>query len=242
MRILLTAVLAVLLSASMAYSHTDVTPAYVRAWMDTASSGVLVDVREESEFCDSTYNPPNHIPGAINMPWNSGYFQANYTDLPADEEIIIVCRSGNRSNLAANFLYGQEGYDQVFDMLGGMNEWTYETESCAAAGVPGPGDRDEDGAAAGFRLGLAVPNPFTYSTEISFALPDTESHGDLSLRVYDARGRRVATLVDDAVLPAGGRVMWDGTDDRGQAAASGLYFFRLTHDGESQIRRVVLLR
>lgn len=74
--------------------------------------------------------------GAINMPWNSGYLEAHYGELPADEEIIVVCRSGNRSNTAANFLDGV-GFLSVFDMTGGMNQWLWETELCPQASVPG---------------------------------------------------------------------------------------------------------
>lgn len=230
------ALVIIMLAAGVVHAHTDLTPAEVKAYIDTSSSGVIVDVREESEFCDSTYSPPNHIPGAINMPWNSGYFQDHYTDLPTDEDIIIVCRSGNRSNIAANFLDAQ-GFTRVFDMTGGMNEWLWETESCLTASVPGGGEPPSAPA-----LGPAVPNPFAGETEISFAIPGGEGPARVTLRIYDARGRLVKTIISSNAGPGTHSMTWDGTDDRRCPVASGLYFYRLTWNGASRTRSMVLLR
>lgn len=141
MRGLAISLVLVTLTFTLAYSHTDVTPTEVKAMLDAGGDIVVIDVREESEFCDSTYSPPGHIAGAINMPWNSGYLQAHYGELAADDTTIVVCRSGNRSNSAANFLDGV-GFTNVFDMLGGMNAWDWETETCDYSGVLPPCQRD----------------------------------------------------------------------------------------------------
>jgi hypothetical protein len=90
-------------------------------------------------------------------------------------------------------------------------------------------------------LGPNRPNPFNPRTEIVFAIPEA---GQVSLRVYDAAGRLVRTLLD-AVLPAGpGAVSWDGRDQAGRAVASGVYLCRLrTAAGESPpARRMLLVR
>jgi rhodanese-related sulfurtransferase len=135
MRAVSIAFIVVAVTCASAYAHTDLTTAEVKTLLDAGGDIIVVDVREEAEFCDSTYNPPGHIPGAINMPWNSGYLGDHYGELAPDDSTIIVCRSGSRSNAAANFLDGV-GFANVFDMLGGMNAWQYETEACATAGVP----------------------------------------------------------------------------------------------------------
>jgi rhodanese-related sulfurtransferase len=227
----------VLAACGMAGAHTDWTPAQVKAWIDTTSSGVLVDVRELYEYCDSNYITPGHIPGAVAMPWTSGYFEAHYHELRPSEEIVIVCRSGNRSNQAANFLDGL-GFTRVFDMLGGMNAWTYETENCTPAGLP----HGEEGRVPGLVLERAFPNPFSSSTEIAFSLPGTVAGEGFSLKVYDARGRLLATLEEGHRVPPSGRVIWGGKDDRGQPVSSGLYFYQLRVGKRSITRRVVVLR
>ncbi len=236
MRVTTVFILAIALTSGVAYSHTDLTPAEVQAMLDAGGDLVVLDVREESEFCDSTYQPPGHIIGAVNMPWNSGYLQEHYSELPSDHDIIVVCRSGNRSNSAANFLDGV-GFTSVFDMLGGMNAWQWETEDCSVASVPGPGV-----VPAALSLGPAIPNPFSLETEISYAIPAENGQMHVTLSIYDSRGRLVARVVDSNQNAGSRRVIWSGTDRRGRPVASGVYFYRLASYGKSKTRRVVLLR
>jgi rhodanese-related sulfurtransferase len=122
------------------WSHTDVTPQQAKNLIDTNDNLMVVDVREEeSEYCDEDPTlpvPPGHIPGALNYPWSSGVLQERYGELPIDSEILIVCRSGNRSNQAAEFL-DSKGYPTIYDMIDGMGAWEWETVTCI--------DSDEDG-------------------------------------------------------------------------------------------------
>jgi rhodanese-related sulfurtransferase len=112
--------------SSLALAHTDVTPQEAKNMIDSNSWLIIVDVREESEYCDVSVG---HIPGALLYPWNSGVFEASYQELPADGEILLYCRSGSRSNLAAVFL-DAAGYLYVYDMLGGITAWQWETVGC----------------------------------------------------------------------------------------------------------------
>jgi len=85
----------------------------------------------------------------------------------------------------------------------------------------------------------ASPNPFNPRLEIRFALPQA---GAVRLGVYDLRGRLVRTLLNET-LPAGeGSVLWNGDDETGRAAASGVYSLRLDTAGQLLERRVTLVR
>jgi predicted outer membrane repeat protein len=95
---------------------------------------------------------------------------------------------------------------------------------------------------AAFHLGLPLPNPFNPFTEIRYAIPPGATRSDVSLDVYDVGGRHVKTLVDREDGPGTYRVRWDGTDHAGAVIASGVYFLRMTCDGRSETRRMVLLR
>ena len=89
------------------------------------------------------------------------------------------------------------------------------------------------------RLEQNFPNPFNPATTIAFSLAET---GKVSVRVYDVSGRLVRSLVD-GTLPGGRHeIRWNGTNARGEAAASGVYFYQLITDHLSQTRRMVLLR
>jgi YD repeat-containing protein len=90
-----------------------------------------------------------------------------------------------------------------------------------------------------FAVAPAAPNPFVGSTRIRYQLP---SGAAVSLHVYDAAGRRVRTVIEEA-RPAGYHdATWDGRDDRRQAVASGVYFLRFAAGGRRQTREVVVLR
>jgi rhodanese-related sulfurtransferase len=104
------------------YQYQDISADSVKNWMDSEASLVILDVRELYEF--ESYG---RIPGALNMPWNSGVLDTAYTQLSQDDTIIVVCRSGNRSEQASIFL-DLEGYGNVYNMLGGMNAWHHPVE------------------------------------------------------------------------------------------------------------------
>jgi flagellar hook assembly protein FlgD len=67
--------------------------------------------------------------------------------------------------------------------------------------------------------------------------------GQASVAIYDARGVRVATLLDREERTAGTHtVAWNGTDDAGRTAGSGVYFARLTAAGTTSIHKLLLLK
>jgi hypothetical protein len=68
------------------------------------------------------------------------------------------------------------------------------------------------------------PNPFNPRTRIGFDLP---AAGHILLAVFDARGRRVATLHEGAAAAGPLHFDWDGRDDRGLVQPGGVYLFRL---------------
>lgn len=85
----------------------------------------------------------------------------------------------------------------------------------------------------------ATPNPFNPQVMFSFALSEPVT---ATLIVHDLRGRAVRTLLRDESLAGQARVAWDGTDDAGQAVASGVYVARLRTEKETVERRVSLVR
>ena len=60
--------------------------------------------------------------------------------------------------------------------------------------------------------------------------------------VYDVHGRLVRTLVDRALAPGVYAELWNGQDDRGRPASSGVYFSRLITPLTSDARKMILVR
>lgn len=89
------------------------------------------------------------------------------------------------------------------------------------------------------RLGAAHPNPFNPRVDIPFEIA-VDDHVRIS--VYDASGRLVAVLLDDA-RPAGEHVVtWRGIDGHGRRVPSGVYLLRLESPVSTDSGKLVLLR
>jgi len=83
------------------------------------------------------------------------------------------------------------------------------------------------------------PNPFNPQATIPYSVATT---GRVTLCVYDVRGALVRTLVDEIVVAGHHRTTWDGRDQRGERAASGVYFLRLMVGGDVRAGKIVLIK
>lgn len=84
----------------------------------------VLDVREQSEWEND-----GHIPGATLIPL--GELEARLDEIPADQPVLVYCRSGNRSQAGRDILL-EAGFDEVTSMAGGINGWKaagYEYET-----------------------------------------------------------------------------------------------------------------
>ena len=95
-------------------------------------------------------------------------------------------------------------------------------------------DVDKDELPAAFALEQNYPNPFNPQTKIAFTL---DRPGEATLRIYDAVGRQVATLVDGSLSAGRHEAVFDATNH-----PSGVYHYRLTAGGLDIVRSMILLR
>jgi rhodanese-related sulfurtransferase/TusA-related sulfurtransferase len=79
-----------------------------------AQGGLIVDVREEAEYAFG------HIEGAKSIPM--GELDARMDELSKDKDIYVICRTGKRSELAAQKLV-KAGFSNVFNVVPGMTAW-----------------------------------------------------------------------------------------------------------------------
>ena len=90
----------------------------VQEYLKNNKNVSLIDVRETEEV------KAGKIPGAVNIPL--GLIEFRLQDIDKSKEHIMVCRSGNRSGMAASILENH-GYN-VINMDGGMLDWDGTTE------------------------------------------------------------------------------------------------------------------
>lgn len=97
-------------------------------------------------------------------------------------------------------------------------------------------------APGGLLLELArcEPNPVRAGARFRFTVPAAAA--TLDLGIFDLGGRRLRTLASGALAAGEHDVAWDGRDEHGQSLAAGLYFYRLSWQGRTLSRKLVVTR
>ncbi len=92
-------------------------------------SMTLVDVRAQSEF------ETKHIEGAINIPVPE--LRTPHGELEKNRQLILICRTGNRSSLAASILL-QQGFSDIYSVAGGMQGYNAAgyVQECPMCSIP----------------------------------------------------------------------------------------------------------
>ncbi len=98
-----------------------------------------------------------------------------------------------------------------------------------------------------FELSPAYPNPLRLAaskveTIMQYELPSERSSERVTLKVYDLLGREVRTLVDEVYRPGKFTARWNGLDQRGAPATSGVYFFKLASGVQQTVRKLMVVR
>lgn len=86
---------------------------YLENYTNTDADHILIDVRTPGEF------DGGHIAGAVNIPVEE--LDQRLSEVPTDKDIVVYCRSGNRSATASRILTSS-GFEGVYDM-GGIIAW-----------------------------------------------------------------------------------------------------------------------
>jgi hypothetical protein len=83
------------------------------------------------------------------------------------------------------------------------------------------------------------PNPFNPTTTIFYTQPQA---GSVSLEIFNIKGQKVRTLVNSHQASGSYQAVWNGRDDGGRQAASGIYFYKLQTPGYTTMKKMLLLK
>jgi hypothetical protein len=120
-------------------------------------------------------------------------------------------------------------YDDVY-----IDEIVFRGYTAALAAAPADEAAADKALPVPFALGQNRPNPFNPSTTFEFSLP---ADARVLVRVFDLKGRAVATLADGQYGAGSHSVRWDATE-----FASGTYFYRIDAGERSSVRKMTLLK
>jgi len=198
-------------TASLFTTQLDVIIEYIKVCSDTTSTGALPYWRENS--------------GPLE------YF--TYSDWPIPVDL---------SYTDADLLAGGMGGFPVGDLNWFPTQyasWTAQKDAEYAAiqnvlntGVTGV--KQIEGLPVKYELGQNYPNPFNPTTVISFTIPQA---GNISLKVYNALGQEVATLLDEYKDAANYQVNFNASN-----LSSGVYFYTLNVNGFTQTKKMMLVK
>ena len=178
------------------------------------------------EYSDNTYGAINwtneygafEFHGAIGNRYKDEGFSGSPLGFPTSDE--YQWGSYRRSDFECGYIY-----------------WDPSTDSTYVTDVR---EIDEGEAPpSNFVLFQNYPNPFNPTTNIEFLLPKS---GHVKIEIYNIRGQKVKTLVDQYLKAGRKLVDWDGKDDNGNDVSSGIYFYRLQARDFCQTKKMVLLR
>ena len=100
--------------------YVNITAGEAKEIMDSEEGYIILDVREQDEY------DAGHISGAILIPFTQIEAKANEMLPDKDQLILVYCRSGRRSKIAAEAL-AELGYTNIKE-FGGILDWPYEVE------------------------------------------------------------------------------------------------------------------
>ncbi len=197
-------------------SHSPLCHASVTMWCNTA--GKKESDMERKERCARlTGDVSAYAVMLLNDELNS-----QFTPLYTTPESVTECMA----------CHGTAMIDNVASKM--------ECQSCHGDPHATSGVRQIDTLALSFTMAQNYPNPFNPSTTIKFSIPKGET---VQLQIFDAHGRRIATLVNEQhMAPGTYEVTWNGLSDTGIPITSGTYFARVIAGKASRTRKMIMMK
>lgn len=83
------------------------------------------------------------------------------------------------------------------------------------------------------------PNPFNPSTTINYSIPNDTN---VKLCIFNVKGQKVTTLVKEAQTAGSHNAVWNGTDNHGKKVSSGIYFYKIVTEENTEMKKMLLLK
>ncbi len=93
---------------------------------------------------------------------------------------------------------------------------------------------------ASFSLNQNYPNPFNPTTTIKFNTENTEKNTEIV--IYNIKGQKVKSLVNEKLDAGAHQVVWDGTNDSGKPVTSGIYFYKMKSGNYTSTKKMILVK
>jgi hypothetical protein len=193
----------------------------------------------------------NGEPDVNNILWSDTiiFADTDWIDIPVSPPVAFAAGQKFFAAVLAESTGVQQGMDQNTPLSN--RGWEYTTSYAVSrdrdvqdigirvTATLGIGIGESNTLPSKFRLHQNYPNPFNANTEINF---DLANKSDIILEIYNIAGQKIKTLVDGTLGIGNHKVIWNGTTERGEKTASGVYFYRLRANDRTETRKMVLLK
>lgn len=148
---------------------------------------------------------------------------------------IAGLHGGNYTVQASKVAYNSEIRNVTYTnpAAGGMMMLNIDMSNVITSVDPLPGNQ----VPRRLQLEANYPNPFNPGTSISFGLPETQ---DVRLVIYNVLGQKVRTVFEGRLEAGSYQMLWNGLNDTGLQASSGIYFYALETGSSRLVRRMLL--
>ena len=191
-----------------------------------AGDGYVLAAWEDSNVLDSDVRIKRiNDDGSQTAPW--GQHQVVCSAIKAQEDPVMVPADHEYSTMVWTDLRSS-GKDSVYGLYAQRiwDEWNVASD-------------EESVPAVTATLEQNFPNPFNPETNIVFSIP---SKGNVEINIYNIKGQKVKSLVNEQYAPGRHKVVWDGRDQNDDTVSSGIYFYRLDAAGKKLTRKMVLMK
>jgi len=188
----------------------------------------------------------NAITNGLSFVINNLYFRSPDIISTYDAQAIPILKYMTGPNVAGIAAVGADykvvylgiGFEQITDepdrdsILVRSIRWFNEAPS---------GISEHPELAMSFRLQPNYPNPFNPETIIQYSLNNLTDE-NTQLYIYNSLGQITRKLVNENQPSGSYQVTWDGKDDSGKPAASGIYYYQLISGNQKAVQKMILLR
>jgi flagellar hook assembly protein FlgD len=83
------------------------------------------------------------------------------------------------------------------------------------------------------------PNPFSSTTTINVSVP---KDGDVELTIYNIKGQRIYSSVAKFASKGSQDLSWNGKDYKGRTVGNGIYFYKVTQNNQSVVKKCIMIK
>lgn len=202
-------------------------PMIIRVYDDNGPDGMPGSVH----LAQFTYAATSIVPGWNYIPVPVG------TDITIDDGsfYVAIYEYSNASTIGMDT--NQNGNSYMKTSTGSWQPITTGEVMINCIVENGPADADDPIVMPIVFAANNYPNPFNPVTNISYSVP---KDGNVNLTVYNTKGQIVRTLVNGRIKAGNHKIIWNGTDNNGNAVSSGVYFYRLSSSEQTITKKMLL--